>query len=121
MMNTDMINVNQYQKTHKGTQQEFITTEVSQVRSDSSSDEERERRRRRRDELYKPAREKSVKYVNNDLLELSEEERIRCDNTLPEPLLKTPVLPRNLPLTSTCRKENAGRNEGERYERSRKD
>ena len=58
------------------TQQEFITTEVSL--KDQIAPVKKRRERRRRDELYKPAREKSVEYVN-DLLDLSEEERIRCD------------------------------------------
>ena len=44
--------------------------------------------------------------MSYDLLDLSEEERIRCDNTSPEPLLKKPVWPQNFPLTSTSRKEN---------------
>ena len=92
---------------------------ISERSDNSSSEEERKRRSRRRDEIYKPACGNLVKYVNNDLLDLSQEERILCDNTLPEPLLKTPVVPRNLPLTSTCRKEKIGRNERERYEGSR--
>ena len=55
--------------------------------------------------------EKYSKYMSYDLLNLSEDEQRRCDRTLPEPLLKTPVLPRNLPLTSTSKKENVERRE----------
>ena len=56
-----------------------------------------------------------LKYMNYDLLSLSDEEQMRCDRTLPEPLLKTPVLPKNLPLTSTSKKGNVGRSEKERH------
>ena len=101
---------------------------LSERSDNSSGDEERKRRQRRRDEIYKPAyggdhhkskadrsyrdrstQEQYLRYRNYDLLNLSEDEQRRCDRTLPEPLLKTPVLPRNLPLTSTNRKENVER------------
>ena len=62
-----------------------------------------------------------TKYVDYDLLDLSEEERIICDHTLPEPLLKTPILPRNLPLTSTGRKDYVERSDKEIYEKYKKD
>ena len=107
---------------------------LSERSDNSSSDEERKRRHRRRAEIYKPAycddyrktkadksyrdksaREKHSEYMSYDLLNLSEDEQRRCDRTLPEPLLKTPVLPRILPLTSTRKKENVERSEKERY------
>ena len=107
---------------------------LSERSDNSSSDEERKRRHRRRAEIYKPAycddyrktkadksyRDKSARgkhseYMIYDLLNLSEDEQRICDRTLPEPLLKAPVLPRNLPLTSTGKKENVERREKERY------
>ena len=111
---------------------------LSERSDNSSSDEERKRRHRRRDEIYKPAycddycktkanksyrdksaQEKHSEYMSYDLLNLTEDERRRCDRTLPEPLLKTPVLPRILPLTSTRKKENVERSEKERYLQNR--
>ena len=72
-------------------------------------------RKMRADRSYRDrdsnAQEKYSKYMSYNLLNLSEDEQRRCDHTLPEPLLKTPVLPRNLPMTSTGKKKDVERSD----------